>query len=98
MTDLPATFRAFVVDKPEGGPFTRGVRERTRDDLPDGDVTVRVSWSSVNYKDGLAGREDGRILRGLPRVPGIDLAGEVVASAAAGIPVGSAVVVHGYDL
>ena len=70
MTDLPATFRAFVVDKPAGGAFTRGLRDRTPSDLPDGEVTVRVAWSSVNFKDGLAGREDGKVLRGLPRVPG----------------------------
>ena len=39
MTDLPATFRAFVVDKPAGGAFTRGLRDRTPSDLPDGEVT-----------------------------------------------------------
>ncbi len=98
MTDLPATFRAFVVDKPAGGAFTRGLRDRTPSDLPDGEVTVRVAWSSVNFKDGLAGREDGKILRGLPRVPGIDLAGSVIASAAPDVPVGSEVLVNGYDL
>ena len=98
MPDVPATFRAFVVDKPEGGAFTRGVRERTPADLPDDEVTVRVEWSSVNFKDGLAGREDGRILRGLPRVPGIDLAGTVIESSAADIPAGSEVLVNGYDL
>src|SRR3954447_16075160 len=98
MPDLPATFRAFVVDKPEGRSFTRGLRDRTPADLPDGEVTVRVAWSTVNYKDGLAGREDGKILRGLPRVPGIDLAGEVIASTAPDIAAGSEVVVNGYDL
>ena len=98
MPQLPASFRAFVVDKPERGVFTRGLRERTPDDLPEGEVTVRVDWSSVNYKDGLAGREDGKILRGLPRVPGIDLAGVVIDSDAADTPVGSEVLVNGYDL
>ena len=98
MPELPASFRAFVVDKPERGVFTRGLRERTPDDLPEGEVTVRVDWSSVNYKDGLAGREDGKILRGLPRVPGIDLAGVVIDSDAADTPVGSEVLVNGYDL
>ena len=98
MPELPASFRAFVVDKPERGVFTRGLHERTPDDLPEGEVTVRVEWSSVNYKDGLAGREDGKILRGLPRVPGIDLAGVVIDSDAADTPVGSEVLVNGYDL
>src|SRR4051812_13613072 len=98
MPDLPATFRAFVVDKPEGGSFSRGLRERTPGDLPVGAVIVRVTWSSVNYKDGLAGREGGGSLRGLRRVPGIDLAGSVIASTAADVAVGSDVLVNGYDL
>ena len=50
-------------------------------DLPDGEVEVRVDWSSVNYKDALATIADGKVARISPLIPGIDLAGEVVASA-----------------
>ena len=77
MSDLPASFRAYVVDRPEGGTFSRGLRDLAPDDLPPGEVTVRVEWSSVNFKDGLAAREDGRVARSYPLVPGIDLAGTV---------------------
>ena len=61
-------------------------------------MTVRVDWSSVNYKDALATIPDGRVARMNPLVPGIDLAGEVIASDDPAIPVGSAVLAHGYDL
>ena len=50
-----------------------------RSDLPPGEVEIRVDWSSVNYKDGLATRADGKVARISPLIPGIDLAGEVVA-------------------
>ena len=56
----------------------RGVREFREADLPPGEVEIRVDWSSVNYKDGLATRADGKVARISPLIPGIDLAGEVV--------------------
>ena len=62
------------------------------------EVEVRVGWSSVNFKDGLAVRPDGKVARISPLIPGIDLAGEVVASEAADLPVGTVVVAHGYEL
>jgi acrylyl-CoA reductase (NADPH) len=67
-------------------------------DLPPGEVTVRVEWSGVNFKDGLAAREDGRVARGYPLVPGIDLAGTVVASDDDAFPEGAKVLAHGYDI
>jgi putative YhdH/YhfP family quinone oxidoreductase len=98
MSDLPASFRAFVVDKPADGAFRRGLRDMDVRDLPPGEVTVRVAWSSVNFKDGLAAREDGRVARGYPLIPGIDLAGTVVASDDDDFPVGSAVLANGYEI
>jgi putative YhdH/YhfP family quinone oxidoreductase len=98
MSDLPATFRAYVVDRPEGGAFTRGPRDMAPADLPQGEVTVRVEWSSVNFKDGLAAREDGRVARTYPLIPGIDLAGTVAASDDDAFPVGSRVLANGYDI
>ncbi len=89
MTDLPASFRAFVVDKPEGGAFMRGLRMLTPADLPPGEVTIRVEWSGVNFKDGLAARADGRVARSYPLIPGIDLAGTVVASEDDAFPAGT---------
>ena len=97
MADLPDRFRAFVVET-SGSGFRRGVREMALGDLPDGDVVVRVRWSGVNYKDGLAAREDGKVARASPLIPGIDLAGEVIASDAPEFPVGREVLANGYDL
>ncbi len=101
MTAIPSVFSAYVAEKVErdGAPIVeRGVREFAAADLPPGDVAIRVSWSSVNYKDGLATRADGRVARISPLIPGIDLAGEVVASDDRSIAVGSSVLAHGYEL
>ena len=98
MSSVPASFRAYVVDRPDGGAFSRGLRALVLADLPPGEVTVRVEWSGVNFKDGLAAREDGRVARGYPLVPGIDLAGTVVASDDDAFPEGSTVLAHGYDI
>src|SRR5260221_12819905 len=97
MSAIPPTFRAFVAEK-TGDRVSRGVREFAERDLPPGDVEVRVAWSSVNYKDGLATRVDGKVARINQLIPGIDLAGEVVASTDRAIPGGAMVLAHGYDL
>ena len=97
MSAIPATFRAYVAEK-VGDAVERGVREFREADLPAGEVEVRVGWSSVNYKDGLATRADGKVARISPLIPGIDLAGEVVASSDPAIEVGAAVLAHGYEL
>ena len=96
--DVPASFQAFVVDRPDGGPFSRGLRTMVSADLPRGEVTVRVEWSGVNFKDGLAAREDGRVARGYPLIPGIDLAGTVIASDDVAFAPGARVLAHGYDI
>ncbi len=102
MTGLPETFRAYVAEKmsdPAGSArVDRGVRDFAAADLPPGEIAIRVSWSSVNYKDGLATRADGKVARISPLIPGIDLAGTVVASADPSIAVGADVLAHGYDL
>jgi putative YhdH/YhfP family quinone oxidoreductase len=93
----PERFRALVAER-EGDAVRRELRELGRDDLPEGEVLVRVGWSSVNYKDALAVSPKGGVARTSPLVPGIDLAGEVVESADPRVPVGGAVLAHGYDL
>jgi len=97
MTTMPPTFRAYVAEK-VGDRVERGVRTFAAADLPAGEVEIRVAWSSVNYKDGLATRADGKVARISPLIPGIDLAGEVVASADRSIAPGTAVLAHGYEL
>jgi acrylyl-CoA reductase (NADPH) len=64
----------------------------------DGDVTIDVDWSAINYKDGLAVQPKGRVARRSPLIPGVDLAGTVSATSAPDVQVGDSVVVHGYDL
>jgi len=75
-----------------------GVSPLTLDDLPAGEVLVAVDWSAVNYKDGMVTRPGNRVARISPLVPGVDLVGTVVASEDPAVAVGSAVIVHGYDL
>jgi acrylyl-CoA reductase (NADPH) len=69
--------RAFVAEKGDDE-VQRGVRTLDAEELGDGDVLVRVEYSSVNYKDALATIPKGQVARISPLVPGIDLAGEVV--------------------
>jgi putative YhdH/YhfP family quinone oxidoreductase len=97
MADVPDTFTAFVATRKDDE-VRREVRQWARDDLGEGDVTVAVEWSSVNYKDALATIPDGQVARISPLIPGIDLAGTVAASDAADVPVGTPVLAHGYAL
>ena len=94
---MGATFRAFVVNKTGDG-FTAGFQELTQADLPAGEVLVRVAYSSVNYKDGLASIAEGKVVRNYPFVPGIDLAGTVVESSDPQYKKGDEVLVTGYEL
>jgi acrylyl-CoA reductase (NADPH) len=87
-------FPAIVATEP--GPAS--LQELTDDQLPDGDVTVAVRYSSLNYKDGLAVTGKGKIIRSYPMVCGIDLAGTVEASDSSSWQVGDEVVVTGWGL
>ena len=98
MSSIPESFRAFVATRRGEDAVERGVRPFAAADLPEGDVEVRVDWSSVNYKDALATIAAGKVARIDPLIPGIDLAGEVVASADPEFRPGQAVLAHGYDL
>ena len=73
-------FNAMVVDRLEDGQKQAAVRHISLDDLPEGDVTVAVEFSTVNYKDGLCLGSGGGLVRNYPHVPGIDFAGTVEAS------------------
>jgi acrylyl-CoA reductase (NADPH) len=97
MAGLPAEFRAYVVERLDDR-LERGVRDFSAENLPPGDVVVRVDWSSVNFKDGLAAQFDGKVARISPLIPGIDLAGEVVASDTLEFTPGDPVLANGYEL
>ena len=72
--------RALIVEKAEDGTTSAGVQDIAEDRLPEGEVTVRVEHSTVNYKDGLCIGPGGGLVRSYPHVPGIDFAGTVEAS------------------
>jgi acrylyl-CoA reductase (NADPH) len=97
VTETPEQFRALVADR-DGDDVRRSLTELSAADLPEGEVTVKVGWSSVNYKDALAVSPKGRVAQAYPLVPGIDLAGEVIASDSDDVQAGQQVIVHGYDL
>lgn len=90
-------FRALLVDQDDDG-FRADVTELPDDALPEGDVLVDVSHSTVNFKDGLAVTNSSPIVRSWPMVPGIDLAGTVAASEHPEVSVGEAVVVNGWGI
>lgn len=90
-------FKALLAQQDDDG-ITLSVQTLSPADLPPGDVTIRVEYSSVNYKDALAVTPKGGVVREYPIVPGIDLAGEVVESASPDFAVGDKVIAHGYDI
>ena len=73
-------FRAMVVEEDSEGGFTRSIQQRTVSDLPDGDLLIKVLYSSLNYKDALSATGNRGVTRRYPHTPGIDVAGLVVAS------------------
>ena len=90
-------FSAYLATKTRDGQSI-GKTELGEDDLMEGDVTVRVEYSTLNYKDGLAMTNSAPIIRHYPLVPGIDFAGTVVASTHAGFKSGDRVVLNGYGV
>ena len=89
------SFRALVLDQNDDGQ-TVSLQELHDEQLPDGDVTIDVEWSSLNYKDGMILRGIGRLVRNFPHVPGVDLAGTVTESASAAFFPGDRVVLTGF--
>src|SRR5262245_56800799 len=97
MSAIPDTFRAWVAERFDDH-LERGIREFREADLPEGEVEIGVEWSTINFKDGLVNRFDGKVALISPLIPGIDLAGTVVASDDPGFDVGDMVLAHGYEL
>jgi acrylyl-CoA reductase (NADPH) len=91
------TFRAFRVFE-DGGRVQGRIVSMALDELSAGDVVIRAAYSSVNYKDALAGTGSGKIMRRFPLVGGIDVAGTVVSSGDNRFREGDGVLVTGYDL
>ena len=99
---IPARFRAFRIHDeakpPNGSGYRAGIEDIAIDDLAPGEIVIKTAYSSVNFKDALAGTGQGKILRRSPLVGGIDVAGHVVASPDAKFKEGDAVLVTGCGL
>jgi acrylyl-CoA reductase (NADPH) len=94
---MSQTFKALIVDK-QDEQFSVEVQKRTLADLPEGEVLIRVHYSSVNYKDSLASIPNGNIVTRYPFLPGIDLAGVVVSSSDARFQEGDEVIATSYEI
>lgn len=90
-------FKAVLIEKDDRG-YRANVAELPEDRLPDGDVTVDVEYSTLNYKDGLAITGKGPIVRAFPMVPGIDFAGVVRSSTHPDFLIGDRVVLNGWGV
>ncbi|MEO5658187.1 MAG: MDR family oxidoreductase [Polaromonas sp.] len=90
-------FKGILIEKDESG-YRATLKDIDEAQLPDGDVTVRVSHSTLNYKDGLAITGKGPVVRKFPMVPGVDLAGIVEQSAHPDYKVGDAVLLNGWGV
>lgn len=89
-----STFRAVLATQ-QDGKFAASIQDVSRDQLPQGDVLIRVAYSSLNYKDGLAVTGKPGVIRSFPMVPGVDLAGTVEESQSPQFQPGDSVVVTG---
>ena len=87
-------FTALVINKDDNG-YRTAIETLDETQLPDGDVTVKVKYSTINYKDALAITGKGPVVRHFPMVPGIDLVGEVLESANSEFTVGQSVLLNG---
>jgi len=97
MSALPTAFTAFRIHNDASG-YRSGPEQIAIDDLAPGEVVIKAAYSSVNFKDALAGTGQGKILRRFPLVGGIDVAGHVVASTDAKFKEGDAVLTTGCGL
>lgn len=95
---IPSSFRALVVDRETNGETSVRVKRISSTELPKSNVKVRVCYSSVNYKDGLASISNGRVVKSYPLVPGIDLAGVVEESEDSRFKIGDRVIATGFEL
>lgn len=91
-------FKALLVEQPEKKVFSRTIVNRTISDLPEGELLVRVHYSSLNFKDALSAVGNPGVTRNFPHTPGIDAAGEVVECSDGSFSPGENVIVTSYDL
>ncbi|NOY13799.1 MAG: YhdH/YhfP family quinone oxidoreductase [Deltaproteobacteria bacterium] len=91
-------FKALLVEQPEKKVFTRSIVTRSVADLPEGELLVKVHYSSLNFKDALSAVGNPGVTRNFPHTPGIDAAGEVIECSDGSFQPGEKVIVTSYDL
>lgn len=94
---MATTYKALFIEETDGV-FKRSIIERSTDQLPAGEVLIKVAYSSLNQKDAMSAHGNKGVTRNFPHQPGIDAAGTVAESSAADFKAGDNVVVTGYDL
>ncbi len=92
------TYKAMLVTESSDGKFTRQIVQRPVDQLPPGDVLIRVNYSSLNYKDALSAAGNRGVTKKYPHTPGVDAAGIVEESSVQDVKPGDEVIVTGFDL
>src|SRR5689334_10175198 len=91
-------YKALLITETPEGKFERSIVQRDTDDLPKGDVLIRVHYSALNYKDGLSATGHKGITKKFPHTPGIEAAGRVEESTSIKFNKGDEVFLTGYDL
>jgi len=95
---LPESFRCMLVEKDSDGQASARITEAPTADLPQGEVTIEVDYSSLNYKDALAATGHPGVAREFPHIPGVDAVGRVVESGVYEFCAGDEVLVTGFDM
>lgn len=95
---IDKAFKAFIVEEHHDGSFRGELNTKSIHDLPEGDLLIRVHYSSLNYKDALSATGNKGVTRGYPHTPGIDAVGIIVESASNKFNVDDTVIVTSYDL
>ena len=93
-----STFQAFYISENEDKTFSQATVERKIEDLPAGEVLIKVQYSSLNYKDALSSTGNRGVTRNYPHIPGIDAAGIIEESISSDFKKGDKVLVTGFDL
>ncbi len=91
-------FRALITSENDDGKFENNIVQKSINELPEGDMLIKVEYSSLNYKDALSASGNKGVTKKYPHTPGIDAAGVVEKSSNSNFPKNTSVIVSGYDL
>jgi acrylyl-CoA reductase (NADPH) len=97
-SQIPKKFKALLITELPGDKYSGQITERDINELPEGEVLIRVEYSSINFKDALSANGNKGVSRSFPHTPGVDAAGVVLSSESKSVSVGDEVIVTGYDL